>query len=90
MDGVDDHARPRSDPSLTWRHGTVDAAASMVAISKGADPAAWSATERCAKLADDAQRAADAHAAFLYVSGLDSGVKKTRDAWAKLGGKISP
>lgn len=67
-----------------------DAAASMVAISKGADPAAWTATERCAKLGNDAQRAADAHAAFLYVSGLDSGVKKSRDAWAKLGGRLSP
>jgi hypothetical protein len=67
-----------------------DAAASMVAISKGADPAAWTATERCAQLANDTQRAADAHAAFLYVSGLDSGVKKTREAWAKLGGKITP
>ena len=29
-------------------------------------------------------------AAFLYVSGLDSGVKKTREAWAKLGGKLTP
>lgn len=63
-----------------------DAAASMVAISKGADPAAWTATERCAKLSGDTAKAADAHAAFLYVSGLDPGVKRTREAWASLAG----